>query len=138
MIIKEYSAFEFVFKEMLSKTQSYEHLKNLLISNDWIGSSGRKRESIKTYHSENDGHCFITLEAEVVSEDFVNLTTELYYNLVNDESIDWIKVRLSDSTEFLVDKFADYYSKIQSFNIQDMKKGDWVIVYKNKNQGHKN
>lgn len=136
MILKEYSSFEFAYKETLSKTQSYERLKDLLIINDWIDSLGKNIEQLKTNHSENDGHCFITLEEETVSEDFVDLTTELYYDLVNDESIDWIKVRLSDSTEFLVDKFADYYSEFQSFDVQDMKKGDWVVAYKNNNHSY--
>lgn len=86
MIVKEYSFFEFAFKGNLSKTQSYERLNDFLKSNDWIDSMERMRIPLKSYHSEYNGHCFITLEEETVTEDFVDLTNELYYDLVDEKN----------------------------------------------------
>lgn len=130
MKVLETSSFIFAFRGQSSKANSYERLKQFLKENDWLSNMDVKIEPLSDYHSDNNGICYITLASEILSDDFTSNSEKLFHALVNDSTVEWIKVRYTDSTEGIVYNNVDFYGNFHQSEISEMKKGDIVLVHK--------
>ena len=83
-----------------------------------------------SFHTEADGTCHILLANDFLSEDFVELTNEMFENLVSETDIEWIKVEFQSATEGIICNNVDKYLQYQTTPIQEMSKGDLMVVFK--------
>ena len=132
MKIMETATFRFCFKRVSSKAESYEMLKQFLAENDWLDEHGNKKLPLDSLHSDDSGECEIILAEETPTDDFKDLTEELFESIKDRNDIKWIKTNYNESTFNIVHKEAGKYLAHQTLDLSDLKNGDEVYVFLSK------
>lgn len=113
-----------------TKDEALENMIDLLQGNDWLTEQGAKKAPLESYYSDQDGTCHITLAEDMVTDEFKELSMELFDSLKSTPSIEYIKTIYSEATEDIVYNNIDRYAKLQTIDISQMKQGDAILVYR--------
>ena len=123
------ATFRFCFKGVESKDKSYEMLKQFLKGNDWLDEYGRKKSPLDSFHTEDSGECEVILAEGTTTDDFKDLTEELFESIKSKDYITWIKTNYNENTFNIVHKEAGKYLAHQTVDLSDLKNGDEVCVF---------
>lgn len=129
-VVKETATFISRFTGIVSKDEAYERLKYTLIELGWLTKDGSRIAPLELYRTTDKGECVTTLAEYTLTDEFINLVEELFADLSQQKNIAEIDVKFSKSTESIVYANVDKYARFQSFNIDQMKYGDRVTVFK--------
>ena len=128
MKVVEIAPFIFYFKDVDDKKTSYQLLINFLKANGWLNERGDRLSPLSSYHSDEHGICHVILAEDILTEEFINLSEEMFKNLVSVREIKWIKVGFHPATESIIYNNVDKY--FQTIPIQNMSTGDMMLVFK--------
>jgi hypothetical protein len=132
MKVMEVAPFCFRFKTITDKKKSYELLVNFLKDNNWLNARCDKMEPLTSCHTDESGACHVLLANDILSEEFIEDVDKMFDNLIADKDIEWIKVGFHPATEGIIYNNVDKYPQYQTISIQDMTKGDMMVVFKRK------
>lgn len=132
MKVAEVAPFCFRFKTADDRKRSYELLVNFLKDNNWLNVRGDKLSPLTSYHSEDSGICNVLLSNDYISDEFIEQVDEMFENLIAHNDVEWIKVGFHPATEGIIYNNVDKYSQYQTVSIQEMAKGDMMVVFKRK------
>lgn len=126
MKVTDTASFYFAFFPKKEKEDISARLKTFLADSDWLDDYGRKRPPLNTYHTEQNGTCYVVL-ARDYHDDFLDHVDEFFDDLVKNPEIQYVKVIKNKSTDKIVYNNVDRYPQI--FAVEDIKNGDLVLVH---------
>lgn len=98
MKVMEVSPFCFRFKSANNKKKSYQLLVNFLRDKQWLNERSDKMSPLCDFHTDEKGDCHMLLANDIISDDFVELTNEMFEDLVSEPDVEWIKVEFHPAT----------------------------------------
>ena len=127
MKIEPHATFRFVFRDILSKNESLNRLRDFLHNREWLPIDSEYDSTLLSYHTDNNGCCEVSLK-KVEGCSIEEMADMLFSDLCDTPDVICAKLLYNEHTDKLIQNHSGKYMSRQTVDLSELKENDEVII----------